>query len=870
MCELTRVIKPRTEEECAWGGAPTTLRVMNHPHAPFNRMSPDGGKSMATKSTSPSRVGMQEVRGDMMGELTRVLKQRGAAEATDTVHMAEDTAVAAAMAKAKAEAAAKARCQLAHIFAEEAAAGALQQGEEEISPTTQTIKGKYPQTKYFESLPPPAVRHALDLSTTVGEVQGGRQLGGNSRPAFLTELRQVLQQGSHGAESEGGGGTTYTPAKATAKAEGREPRHTVQRSSPGPMPAPAGGMQDMMGELTRVLKQRGATEATAATAATVTRRASFDRKKRPAQGEAVAGAVPVAPDKSSNPELPPPAMAATAATASVVTRRLSFGRKTKTKEKQPSEQIETAVSGAVPMAPDESSTAEPPPPAMAATAAATAAVVTRRPSFGRKKRPGQGEAAAGAVPVAPDEPSNLKPLPPAPAMAATAATAATATTLTRRPSFGRKTKTKAKTTNAVDAACATVTFTVAGVAVGAAKVAAASGKVHTIAAYLDHCQARHAEASGVVRLAMIEEDTEPGETEAVPVEPDESSATEPPPPRQESFSRVAARAAAAARKAAVAATAATAATAARQPSFERKRRPAPLVTKLTVEARRLTVELEGCLEKGLGLGLDASNRITEIKPAGQAAASRELLLGDVVVGVDGVALEGRQLQHVMRPGVALSLEVERVGGGFRRTRQLSFERKTAKTKREEAAARKEAAEAEAEKVAEVMKKVSGGSDGGSDGDASGGTPCATFAVAAAAAADLFATIAAAAELSAAAAARDDADEASANVPLHVPHRAPLSALLRARQHAAQHTKPAASAAATLAARQPSFLETRPGTPPTKRSPWVAATAVTASAVARRPSFGRKKRLAGPDGTQVVVTLEAPTNEADGVDADLAV
>ena len=869
MGELTRVIKPRTDEECAWGGAPTTLRVMNHPHAPSNRMSPDRGSSMATKSTSPSRVGMQEVRGDMMGELTRVLKQRGAAEATDTVHMAEGTAQAAAMAKAKAEAAAKARCQLAHIFAVEAAAGALQQGEEEVSPT-QTIKGD-PQTKSFQSLPPPAARRALDLSTTVGEVQGGRQLGGNSRPAFLTELRQVLQQGSHGAGSEEGGGTTYTPAKATAKAEGREPRHTLQRSPPGPMAAPAGGMQDMMGELTRVLKQRGATEATAATAATVTRRPSFGRKKRPAQGEAAAGAVPVAPDKSSNPELPPPAMAATAATASVVTRRLSFGRKTKTKEKQPSEQAETAVPGAVPMAPDESSTAEPPPPAMAATAAATAAVVTRRPSFGRKKRPGQGEAAAGAVPVAPDEPSNLKPLPPAPAMAATAATAATATTLTRRPSFGRKTKTKAKTTNAVDAACATVTFTVAGVAVGAAKVAAASGKVHKIDGYLDHCQARHAEASGVVRLAMIEEDTEPGETEAVPVEPDDASATEPPPPRQESFSRVAARAAAAARKAAVAATAATAATAARRPSFERKRRPAPLVTKLTVEARRLTVELEGCLEKGLGLGLDASNRITEIKPAGQAAASRELLLGDVVVSVDGAALEGRQLQHVMRPGVALTLEVERVGGGFRRTRQLSFERKTAKTKREEAAARKEAAEAEAEKVAEVMlKKVSGGSDGGSDGDASGGTPCATFAVAAAAAADLFATIAAAAELSAAAAARDDADEASANVPLHVPLRAPLSALLRARQHAAQHTKPAASAAATLAARRPSFLETRPGTPPTKRSPWVAATAVTASAVARRPSFGRKKRLAGPDGTQVVVTLEAPTNEADGVDADLAV
>ena len=468
----------------------------------------------------------------------------------------------------------------------------------------------------------------------------------------------------------------------------------------------------------------------------------------------------------------------------MVTRRLSFGRKTKTKEKQPSGQVETAEPGAVPMASDEPSTAEPPPPATAATAAASA----------------------------------------------------------------------------------TPTVTVAGVTVGAVKVAAASVKVHQIDAFLNHCQARHAMASGVMRLAMIEEDNEQDEKEAVPVEPDESSAPEPPPPRQESFSRAAARAAAAVRKAAVVATVATSATAAtasvvarRRPSFER----APLATKLTVEARRLTVELEGCLEKGLGLGLDASNRITEIKPAGQAAASRKLLLGDVVVSVNGTALEGHRLQHVMRPGVALTLEVERGGGGFRRTRQLSFERKAAKQKREEAAMRKEAARAEAEKVVNVMETVSGGSDGGASG-----TPCATFAVAAAAAADLFATIAAAAELSADAAASDDADEASANVSLRVP----LSALSRARQHAvqhhAQHRQPA-STAATLTARQPHFLETRPGPPPPKRSPWVAAKAATASAVARQPSFGRKKRLTGPGGTQAV-GLEAPTNEDDGLDEDLTV
>ena len=36
------------------------------------------------------------------------------------------------------------------------------------------------------------------------------------------------------------------------------------------------------------------------------------------------------------------------------------------------------------------------------------------------------------------------------------------------------------------------------------------------------------------------------------------------------------------------------------------------------------------------------------------------------------------LQHVLRPGVALTLEVERGGRGFHRMRQLSFERKSAK------------------------------------------------------------------------------------------------------------------------------------------------------------------------------------------------
>ena len=784
MGELTRVVKPRIEAlptrdtEEAWGSASTTLKVRNHPHAPSNMMSPGRGSSMATKS---------EVVGDMMGELTRVLKQRGAAEATDT----EDTAEAA-RAKAKAEAEAKAEAAmktLTHIFTEKAATGALEQGEEEISPT-QTIKGS-PQTKSFESLPPPAARRTLDLSTTVREGQIGRQLGDYPKPAFLTELQQVLQKG---AESEEGNNnnnnnnihynTTNRLATASAKAEGRAQPLVL-------MPAPAVGRQDLMGELTRVLKQRGAAEATAATAATtVTRRPSFGRKKRPGQGEAAAGEMPVAPHASSTPKPLPPAMAATAATASVVTRRLSFGRKTKTKEKQPSGQVQTAEPGAVPMAPDEPSTAEPPPPATTAAAAVSTASAKVHMIDAFLNHSQTRHAKASSVACHGNEASGV-----------------------------------ARHAKASGVAC--------------------HGKASGVA--------RHAKASCVARLAMIKEDNEQDGTEAVFVEPDESSATEPPPPAGV-VSRAAARAAAAARNAAVAATASAVS---RRPSFERKKRPAPLATKLTVEACRLKVELEGCLEEGLGLGLDASNRITKIKPAGQAAASRKLLLGDVVVSVDGTALEGRQLRHVMRPGAALTLEVERGGGGFRRTRQLSFERKTAKQKRKEAETRKEAAEAEAEKVVEVMDAVSGGSDNGTNG----GTPCATFAVAAAAAADLFATIAAAtADLSTAAAASDDADEASANVP----HRVPLSALSRARQYAAQHRQPAASEAATQTARRPHFLETRPGSPPTAQKVTLAR---------RRPSFGRKKHLTGQGGTHVhahVVTLEAPISGDDGFDEDLTV
>ena len=837
MGELTHVVKPCTEapptcdDEAAWGGARTSLKVRNHPHSP-HAPSGCGGSSMATKS-----IGMHTQHDDMMCELTRVLKRRGAAEAIEDrrCNLTKDAAEAAATArakaeaKAKAEAAVRARCQPVQIFAQEAAVVALQQSEEEISPT-QTIKGN-PQTKsYFESLPPPAARRALDLSTTVGVGQGGRMLGGSPKPAFLTELQQVLQKGSH-ESTEGGGGTsgaqaeraesksassTNTPAAASAEAKGR-----ALRSAPGPMPAPARGMQDLMDELTRVLKQRGAADTTVAetaAATTVTRRPSFGRKKRPGQGEAAAGGLPVLALHGRAPstaEPPPPATAvtpATAATAAVLTRRLSFGRKAKAKEEQPSAQVDIAEPDSAPMAPDEPSTAdEPTPPATTApTRAATAraaAVLTRRLSFDRKtkakEKQSSGHVATAepdAVPVASDEPSTAEPIRPAttattevPTLAATAAAAA-------------------------------------GVTVGAAKVATASAKVHQIDAFLNRCQARYAEASCVARLAMIEEDSEPDEKEEVPVDPDEPSATEPPLPRQESFSRAAARAAAAARrKAAVAAAATTAVTASAVASLERKKRPAPLATKL--EARRLTIELESCQENGLGLGLDAFNRITEMKPAGQAAASRKLLLGDVVVSVNGTALEGRQLQHVLRPGVALTLEVERGGRGFHRMRQLSFERKSAKQKRDEAEMRKEAAEAEAEKVVDVTN------DRGDEGGASGGTPCVLF------------------------------DEHGSAIPTASVTRggdqlpaAPssatavcLSALSRARQYAAQHRLPAASMAVTLTAR-------RPSPPSTKRSPWVAATAAT---LVRVPSFGRKKLPAGRGET-------TPTGEDDGLDEDLAV
>ena len=74
------------------------------------------------------------------------------------------------------------------------------------------------------------------------------------------------------------------------------------------------------------------------------------------------------------------------------------------------------------------------------------------------------------------------------------------------------------------------------------------------------------------------------------------------------------------------------------------------------------VQLFDCA-KGLGIGLNKSNVITELTPGGPAARSGLLRLGDRVVAVDGTALEGdRVLQDVMRPAASHSLELIRGNG----------------------------------------------------------------------------------------------------------------------------------------------------------------------------------------------------------------
>ena len=53
---------------------------------------------------------------------------------------------------------------------------------------------------------------------------------------------------------------------------------------------------------------------------------------------------------------------------------------------------------------------------------------------------------------------------------------------------------------------------------------------------------------------------------------------------------------------------------------------------------------------GLGIDVDTTNTIVVLLPAGQASADGAAAVGDVVLGIDGVALNQRRLPAVMPPG----------------------------------------------------------------------------------------------------------------------------------------------------------------------------------------------------------------------------
>ena len=63
--------------------------------------------------------------------------------------------------------------------------------------------------------------------------------------------------------------------------------------------------------------------------------------------------------------------------------------------------------------------------------------------------------------------------------------------------------------------------------------------------------------------------------------------------------------------------------------------------------------LDGCLGAGgVGLGLDASNAVTELRPGSPAAKSEKFIIGDVVVSVDGITLSSAVRSHRMFARVA--------------------------------------------------------------------------------------------------------------------------------------------------------------------------------------------------------------------------
>ena len=76
---------------------------------------------------------------------------------------------------------------------------------------------------------------------------------------------------------------------------------------------------------------------------------------------------------------------------------------------------------------------------------------------------------------------------------------------------------------------------------------------------------------------------------------------------------------------------------------------------------KLNFPLEGCAPSvGIGLGLDDSNVVTEVKP-GTPAEAAGLAVGDRVLVVDGTALDGRPMAQVVRAADTHVLEVERGG-----------------------------------------------------------------------------------------------------------------------------------------------------------------------------------------------------------------
>lgn len=79
----------------------------------------------------------------------------------------------------------------------------------------------------------------------------------------------------------------------------------------------------------------------------------------------------------------------------------------------------------------------------------------------------------------------------------------------------------------------------------------------------------------------------------------------------------------------------------------------------SVAATTVTVKLDGCGPLGIGLGLDASNTITMVKP-GTPAEAACLALGDRILSVDGTALNGRAMADVMQAADSHVLQLERV------------------------------------------------------------------------------------------------------------------------------------------------------------------------------------------------------------------